>query len=457
MEVKDKKFTIIGAAKSGISAAKVLLSIGANVFISEILPKEKLLNNLAIAELLNHPKLRFEYNGHTEQALDADYIILSPGVPPSIPILQKAKAKNIPILSEIELAYRLTKGKILVVTGSNGKTTTTTLLAKFCESAFEKVYLGGNIGIPWIEFATKTTPSDIQVLEVSSFQLETISTFKPDIAVITNFYQNHLDRYESYEAYIQTKARVFMNMKENDWLILNANQPKMLEICNQAKCKVAWFGWNLSNNTNTKFLPCTTYIDDQIVYIDNYKKIYKLCHKSEIKLIGKHNYENIMASAIASIIAGVPYSNIAKVITNFTGVEHRLEFVREINGVKYINDSKATNCAASIIAMEACNPPIILIAGGRDKGTELDQWIETIKKKAKGVVLYGEATNRFRAALEGIVEINIANSFEDAVLLAHKWASPGDTVLLSPACSSYDLFENFEQRGNAFKEIVKKL
>lgn len=450
MNPSGKAISIIGAAKSGLAAAKSLVESGAKVFVSDIQNEEKLVAALAREGLLG--SVEFEAGGHTERVLSAEFIVLSPGVRTDIPILMKAQEKGIPVYSEIEIAYRLSAGRRLVVTGSNGKTTTTTLLAEFCRRQFPDVHLGGNIGIPMMKFATKTNPDSVQVLEVSSFQLETISEFTPDIGVITNFFENHLDRYPSYEAYKDAKKRIALNMKSDQWLVLNSDQESMSKLAEELPCKIAWFGWNVKNR-----FPSVTIEDNEFVYFDPQGKRQQMFSTSSVRIIGRHNLENIMCSSLTALLAGVSLEHLEPVVREFPGVEHRLEWVREIKGVTFINDSKGTNCAASIIALRACKRPQILIAGGRDKGTDLSEWVESVRTMAKGIVLYGEARKRFRSALEGIVPIKIASSFAETVAIAYEWAEPGDSVLLSPACSSYDLFPNFEVRGEKFKELVHAL
>lgn len=450
MEVKGKKIGIVGAAKSGLSAARVLAEKGAQVFLSDNQPLERLAAALKGARL--PPEVEIETNGHSERLLENDFIVLSPGVPLTIPILRKAVELKIPILSEIEIAYRISAGKRFVITGSNGKTTTTTLLFEICEKAFPQVFLGGNIGIPMIEFAVKTDEKSIQILEVSSFQLETIIDFKPNIGVITNFYPNHLDRYPSYEAYIEAKERIFLNMGPGDWLVLNSDQPIMQEIAKKTASRVAWFGW--SPPKCGKWL---THRDEAFYFREDGKDEVFLFSSNKVKIMGDHNLENIMAAIMVSILAEVSPEIMEKTVSEFRGVEHRLEWVSEISGIVFINDSKGTNCAATIIALKACKQPVILIAGGRDKGTDLLEWVNAVKERAKGVVLMGEAQNRFRAALEGIVPLKIAKTFEEAVHIAFDLADPGDAVLLSPSCSSYDMFPNFEVRGKVFKDLVKEL
>ena len=450
MNVAGKSISIVGAAKSGLAAARSLVESGARVFVSDIQSEEKLKQSLEREGLTG--RVEFEAGGHTSRVLAADFIVLSPGVRTDIPVLVEAVGKNIPVYSEIEVAYRLSKGRRLVVTGSNGKTTTTTLLSLFCRQQFPEVFLGGNIGIPMMEFAAKTTDNSVQVLEVSSFQLETISEFKPDIAVITNFFENHLDRYPSYKAYIDAKKRIALNMTAGQYLILNADQPSMREMAGQSACQTAWFGWNCEGLT-----PCVTIADGQLVYHDGKAAPQRLFPVESVRLIGRHNLENVMCAALAALLAGVDPARLEAVVKEFPGVEHRLEWVAEVAGVTFINDSKGTNCAASLTALRACRQPMILIAGGRDKGTDLSEWVTAVRTLARGAVLYGEAKARFRSALEGLVPLKAANSFEQAVELAYEWAVPGDTVLLSPACSSYDLFANFEVRGDRFKELVKAL
>ena len=450
MNPSGKAISIIGAAKSGLAAARSLCESGAKVFVSDIQSDEKLTSVLAQAGLLG--KIEYESGGHSDKVLNAEFIILSPGVRTDIPILQKAQQKGIPVYSEIEIAYRMSQGRRLVITGSNGKTTTTTLLGEFCKNEFAEVFVGGNIGTPMMEFATKTSAESVQVLEVSSFQLETISDFTPDIGVITNFFENHLDRYPSYQAYIDAKKRIALNMNSNQWLVLNADQSSMHELSEQVGCKTAWFGWN----TNGRF-PSVTIENNEFVHYDKENKRHELFSIDSPKIIGRHNLENIMCASLTALLAGVSIKNLEPVVKTFPGVEHRLEWVRDLNGVSWINDSKGTNCAASIIALHACKQPLLLIAGGRDKGTDLSDWVEAIRTHARGVILYGEARKRFRSALEGLVPLKIAASFEEAVNLAHSWSEKGDTVLLSPACSSYDLFPNFEVRGEKFKELVHQL
>jgi UDP-N-acetylmuramoylalanine--D-glutamate ligase len=450
MNPAGKAFSVIGAAKSGLAAARSLCESGARVFISDIQNEERLKAAIAGAGLAG--KVEYEAGGHSEKVLDAEFIILSPGVRTDIPILVKAQEKGIPVFSEIEIAYRMSSGRRLVITGSNGKTTTTTLLGEYCKKQFAEVFVGGNIGTPMMDFATKTTDQSVQVLEVSSFQLETISAFTPDIGVITNFFENHLDRYPSYKAYMDAKKRIALNMDEENWLILNADQPAMQELAAEVRCRLGWFGWSLGG----KF-PAVTIEDENFVYYDpqNVRKVLFSIHCPRI--IGRHNLENIMCASLTALLAGVAAENLEPVIKEFAGVEHRLEWVRDLRGVTWINDSKGTNCAASITAMQACKSPMLLIAGGRDKGTDLSEWVDTIKDRTRGVILYGEARQRFRSALEGLVPLKIATSFEDAVQQAYQWSESGDTVLLSPACSSYDLFANFEVRGARFKELVNDL
>lgn len=450
MNVAGKAISIIGAAKSGLAAAGSLVSSGAKIFVSDIQCAEKLQKSLAAEGLTG--KVDFEAGGHSNRVLQADFIVLSPGVRTDIPILLEAAKLGIPVYSEIEIAYRLSQGRRLVITGSNGKTTTTTLLAEFCRQQFPEVFLGGNIGIPIMEFAARTTPESLQVLEVSSFQLETIAEFKPDIAVITNFFENHLDRYASYNAYIEAKKRIALNMGPGETLILNAGQARMREMAAEVKCQVAWFGWSAGD-----MCPSVTIQADRFVYRNSEGVVNDLFAVDSVRIIGRHNLENIMCASLAAILAGVAPDRLKAVVESFPGVEHRLEWVADIGGITFINDSKGTNCAASIIALQACRQPLLLIAGGRDKGTDLSDWVNAIRAHARGVVLYGEARARFRSALEGLVPLKIANSFEQAVQIAHEWAETGETVLLSPACSSYDLFPNFEIRGECYRELVRAL
>lgn len=450
MEIAGKAISIIGAAKSGLSAARSLIKDGARVFISDIQPEDKLKASLERENIFG--QVTYEAGGHSEKVLHADFIVLSPGVRTDIPVLVEAAARKIPVYSEIEIAYRLSRGRRLVITGSNGKTTTTTLLAEFCRRQFDEVFLGGNIGIPIMEFATQTTDKSLQVLEVSSFQLETIAEFKPDIAVITNFFENHLDRYPSYNAYIEAKKRIALNMHNSETLVLNAGQNLMREMSSQLDCQKAWFGWNTDGLT-----PSMTVIDNEFVYTDRSGKKQKLFPTASVRIIGRHNLENVMCAALVAILSGVATDKLEAVVKEFPGVEHRLEWVGEVDGVTFINDSKGTNCAASITALQACKPPLLLIAGGRDKGTDLADWVTAVRTRSRGIVLFGEARDRFRSALEGLVPIKMATTLEQALTTAYQWSEAGNTVLLSPACSSYDQFPNFEVRGETFKQLIKTL
>lgn len=450
MKLEGKRISILGAAKSGIAAAKQFVEGGAQVFISDIQTKDKLKAILIAEELID--RVEWEANEHTVKVLEADYVVVSPGVRTELEILNKARVLKIPVLSEIEAAYRLSKGRRIAVTGSNGKTTTTTLISLMCQEAFGQVFLGGNIGVPAMSFATQTTDSSVQVLEISSFQLETISSFNPDIAVITNFFENHLDRYPTYDSYIKAKKLIAKNMGPNQWIILNADQELMQQMSDQFAPKKAWFG-----NDVGELRPAVTIINDEFVYLDEASNEHPLLPVSVAKIMGRHNMENIMCALMVAKLMDITNEQMQAVISTFKGVEHRLEFVNEIKGARYINDSKGTNCAASIIAMRACKKPLILIAGGRDKGTDLTDWVRSIRQNCKAVILYGEARQRFRTALEGLVPLKIATSFEAAVAMAHELAESKDTVLLSPACSSYDLFPNFEVRGAEFKKLVNQL
>jgi len=367
-------------------------------------------------------------------------------------MLARAAQAGIPIIAEIEAAYRMSQGRRLVVTGSNGKTTTTTLLAEMVRTRYPKTFLGGNIGIPMLDFAAETDRNSVQVLEVSSFQLESIGHFTPDVGLITNFYPNHLDRYPSYDAYCEAKHRLAMNMDQRHWLVLNGDQPRMVDLARQVRCRVAWFGF--APRPDQRWISVA---DDQIVQVHEDGRREPLFPIAAIRVPGRHNLENVMAATAVALLADVHPKQLQAVVAAFPGVEHRLEWVRERNGVTYINDSKGTNCAASIIALRAMDHPVILIAGGRDKGTELEEWVDTVRQRARHVVLVGEAKSRFQPVLAPHVPLTEVATFADAVNAAAGLARPGETVLLSPACASYDMFTDFEARGRRFKELVHAL
>ncbi|MFC1637593.1 UDP-N-acetylmuramoyl-L-alanine--D-glutamate ligase [Candidatus Margulisiibacteriota bacterium] len=431
MNFKGKNITVFGLARSGIAAARKLVSLGAKVFVSEIKPEPEIDHEL-IKEL-EELKIDIETGGHGPRTIEtAELIVVSPGIHLDIPVLERAKQKGIPIISEVELAYQLLSKPIIAVTGTNGKTTTATLIGELLKAGGKKVAVAGNIGAPLVE--VNDSDLDYIVAEISSYQLESIAEFKPRISVILNIQPDHLERHGSMAGYIAQKARVFMNQGRDDHVIYNMDDQAVVKMVKKAKAKLEGF-----SKDKTDILSLSP---------------------SEIKIPGRHNLENCLAAAQAAYLCGVPQPVVADVLRNFPGVEHRIEFVASINGVEFYNDSKATNPDATLVALETFEGRgVVLILGGRDKGTTLDALCEKIKAGVKEVVLVGEAASRFKQALQktGYQKIREAGSLAEAARLALGSAAKGDVALLSPACASFDMFGDFEERGRVFKQAVKEL
>ena len=381
--------------------------------------------------------------------------IISPGIPldaPFVPVLDEAK---IPIWSEIQLAYHVAKGKLIAITGTNGKTTTTALTGAIMKTFFDEVFVVGNIGIPYTDVALDTTDKSVTVAEVSSFQLETIMDFHPDVSAILNITPDHLNRHGTMENYIEVKERVAVNQTEDDCIVLNYDDKVLREFGEKKdlKPKVIFF-------SSTQTLKEGMYLDgDMMLYAHDGKKEEVLNVKTDMQLLGKHNYENVMAAVAMSIRMGVPMDLIRKAVKEFKAVEHRIEFVLERSGVRYYNDSKGTNPDAAIQAIRAMPGPTVLIAGGYDKHSEYDEWIEAFGDKVKYLVLIGQTRDKIAecARSHGFTDIMYAEDMAEAVRVCAAYANAGDNVLLSPACASWGMFDNYEQRGEIFKECVRNL
>ncbi|MFZ5944150.1 MAG: UDP-N-acetylmuramoyl-L-alanine--D-glutamate ligase [Bacillota bacterium] len=450
MEAAGKKVLIMGAARSGIAASKFLANKGAKVTLTDIKEPsamkqvEQEITSLGIQTLWG---VQPEIN-----QLLPDLIIVSPGIPINIRPLVEANIKGIPVIGEIELAYRYSSAPFIAVTGTNGKTTTTALIGQIFKDAQKKVIIGGNIGLPLINYVEDITAKDLIVAEVSSFQLETIDKFKPRVAVFLNLTPDHLDRHGTMDNYRAVKARIFKNQTEEDFLILNFDDPLVKELAHGAKSHVIFF-------SRRNKLEEGVYLADNQIVIDIGEGPVVICSRDQVSIKGNHNLENAMAAVAAGYLLGLEPEEISTSLINFPGVPHRLELVAEINGVKFVNDSKGTNPDASIKALEAYNDPIILIAGGKNKGSDFRELAAKIKESVKQVILVGEAAAELKKAMadEGFKNIYLAESFADAVQTAYHFAQKGDLVLLSPACSSYDMFNNFEHRGDVFKELVFQL
>ena len=447
----SQKVLVAGTGISGIAAAKLLLSKGGEVVLydgNEKLDVEKLKKNFEedakVSVVLGELK--------RTDLLGVELSIVSPGIPMDAPFVAVLDEAGIPIWGEIQLAYHCAKGKLAAITGTNGKTTTTALTGEIMKSFYESVFVVGNIGDPYTSHALETTEESVTVAEVSSFQLETIMDFHPNVSAILNITPDHLDRHKTMECYIEVKEGITKNQKEGDTCVLNYDDPVLREFGETLKINVVYF-------SSRQTLKKGYYLDDgRIVYNDG-SKVTEIVNTHELKLLGRHNHENVMAAVAIGMNMGVPLEKIREVIRNFEAVEHRIEFVCERFGVKYYNDSKGTNPDAAMQAIKAMPGPTLLIAGGYDKHSEFDEWIESFDGKVRYLVLIGQTRDKIAecAKRHGFTDIMYAEDLLEAVQVCASYANPGDNVLLSPACASWGQFKNYEERGCKFKEYVRNL
>ena len=447
-DVTGKSVVVVGMARSGMAAAEFLWKRGARVTLSDNRPATALQSEI---QFLNERSIQYEAGGHSSELFDsAELIVVSPGVPLSLPILQRVAVAGKILISEVELASWYLKGNVIAITGTNGKTTTTTLIGEILRTAGFSVQVGGNIGTPLISLVESSTKQTWSVVELSSFQLEAVPTFRPNIAVVLNITPDHLDRYASFEAYTQAKLNIFANQTSSDFAVLNHEDLTLRTAIGDLRSEIFWFSSSHEVTRGT----CT--VDGQIVF-QSVQRAEHVMASSEVPLKGRHNLENVAAAVTAAHLAEVPSAKIAESIRKFKAVEHRLEPVAEIGRVCFFNDSKATNVDATIKALEAFESRVILILGGRDKGGDFTVLAGLLQERAKGVVLMGEASDKIRTQLEGTVPMAQAANMDHAVKLAFQQAIPGDTVLLAPACASFDMFQNYEHRGREFKAAVLRL
>ncbi len=453
MELENKNVLVIGAGISGFAAAKIAKKFGANVTLSDAKNESDLKYNF---EELREVGVNLIFGKQTENLLDGvDLIIVSPAVPLRIPILQAALNKKISVISEVELAYNLAQSPICAVTGTNGKTTTVTLLGLLLESQYEKVGVGGNIGVALSEVALEVGEGGYIAAEISSYQMEATNNFKPHISAILNVTPDHLKRHGTMEFYQAMKEKIFAQETADDFLVLNYDDEKVREIKSRAGCKVFYF-------SRKNILDEGAFIIDGKLIIKFDGKIFELCTIDELGIKGGHNVENALAASMTAFLAGVTAENICEVLKKFQGVEHRIEFVKEIDGVKYYNDSKATNTDSAIKALETFDGHINLIAGGDDKLTDLTEFLTLVNQRVDNLILVGDAAQRFKddAIKTGFNAEKIFEagySMEKAVEIAKNISKSPQIVLLSPACASFDMYDNFEERGKDFKRIVNEL
>jgi UDP-N-acetylmuramoylalanine--D-glutamate ligase len=447
MDLKGKKVLVVGLARTGIATAKFLKAKGSLVTATEVKPKEEMKEAVQALEGMD---ISTEWGGHqTETFLKQDIIVVSPGVDLNIEPIQKAIKQGVRVVSEIELAYHFIHAPIIAVTGTNGKTTTTLLVGEMLKEDGRKVGVGGNVGEPLILFADGKDRWEVLVVEISSFQLEAIKDFRPRISVLLNITEDHLDRYPRYDDYIEAKVRVFANQNSGDLAVLNRDDPIVMQFREKVKAKKVLFslkeklGEGAFSNGQTIFLRLGEKGEEYSI--------------AKTPLKGIHNVENMMAALTTARIFGCSKKSIQTVLDRFKGLEHRLEFVREIKGVRFYNDSKGTNVGSVVKSLQSFSEPVTLIAGGKDKNGDLSPLEALIQKRVKHLILIGEAKERMNRELGGLTNTVMAKTMEEAVVLAHQKAKAGEVVLLSPACSSFDMFKDYKERGKVFKEAVNKL
>lgn len=452
MNFEGKKVLVCGMARSGVSAAQCLYELGARVTISDSKAEEKLAEALQPLEGMDIRRCL----GDQAQPADLesyDLAVTSPGIPLQAPILRAVQAAGVPLIGELELGAQVSRAPLYAVTGTNGKTTTTTLIGEIFRNLGKTTYVVGNIGYPFTACALQCGEEDVAVAEVSSFQLETISTFHPHIAVMCNITEDHLNRHGTMEEYIRVKERIFENMGQGDYAVLNLDDPIVRGMAERIPCAPAFFSRRQEVETGA-------YLEgEEVVFsLNGHKK--RVLRADEIRIPGEHNLENALAATALAMLAGVPAPVVRHTLKTFPGVEHRIETVRTVEGVTYINDSKGTNVDASIRAVRAMKVPTVLLAGGYDKHTDfLPLAREILASKIHTVVVLGDTAEQIERALRavGFESILHAKTFEEAVLLARSCAREGENVLLSPACASFDMFQDYEERGRVFKEIVSRL
>lgn len=451
MDLNGKRVLVVGSGKSGVAAAELLVKKGIEFVLFD---GNKDLDTAALTEknpvfaeakiLLGELK--------EEDLAQIDLAVLSPGVPTDLPMVDMMREKGIPVWGEIELAYHFAKGRIIAITGTNGKTTTTSLVGQIMANYYNDVKVVGNIGIPYTSVAADTTDETVTVAEISSFQLETTHDFAPEVTAILNITPDHLNRHHTMECYIETKESITKNQTAQDTCVLNYEDDVLRVFGETLKTKVVYF-------SSKRKLDRGLYLDGEDIFYADGQTDVKVINVNELNILGKHNYENVMAAVGMSLSFGVPMEKIVEVLKKFVAVEHRIEYVTEKRGVKFYNDSKGTNPDAAIQGIRAMNRPTLLIGGGYDKQSEYDEWIESFDGKVKKLVLIGQTREKIAecARKHGFTDIVLCDTFEEAIDTCYENAVSGDAVLLSPACASWGMFPNYEERGRIFKEYVRNL
>lgn len=449
MNIKNKNILVIGLGISGVSTARALNKLGANIYILDSKTKEELkeyikqLKGISIKYLLENEQVDLE---------TMDLAIKSPGVPLDIPIIKSLNEKNIEVITDIELAYRLCKNKFIAITGTNGKTTTTALIGEIFKNSGKPYHIVGNIGVGILWEVVNSKEEDTFIVETSSFQLESTAHFKPKVSLVTNITPDHLNWHKTFENYVTSKKKILKNQDKSDFAVLNYDDKIVREMQHDTNANIIFF------STDEK-LEKGIYIENQNIIIKTEEEKTIVINKGELKIPGKHNLENALSAIGVAWAMGIDIDTIRKSLIHFEGVEHRLEFVLEINGVRFYNDSKGTNPDASIKAINAIDEPIILIAGGMDKGGEFDEFINSFGNRVKALVLLGETAEKIKytANKKGFTETYIVSDIGESVEKSNELSNPGDNILLSPACASWDMFKSYEERGDEFKKSVYKL
>ena len=451
MKLEGKNVLVFGSGISGIGAADLLKQVGANPIIydgNEELDREEIRSRMK-----DGAGTKVILGELSEEEMDRlDLVVLSPGVPTDLPVVKSLKARNLTIWGEVELAYQMGKGRVLAITGTNGKTTTTAMLGKIMEDYLDSVYVVGNIGTPYTSVALDMKEDTVTVAEISSFQLETIQDFCPQVSAILNITEDHLNRHHTMEEYIRVKEQITSNQTSDQVCVLNYEDMTLREFGKQIAARVVYF-------SSLQPLERGIYLDGEDIVLATEQEKIVITSTDRLKILGIHNYENTMAAAAMAYYAGVPVENIRRSIESFTAVEHRIEYVTEKNGVVYYNDSKGTNPDAAIKGIQAMNRPTLLIGGGYDKDSTYEEWIESFDGKVRYLVLIGQTREKIQEAAHncGFKNTILAEDLEEAVRICAGMARKGDAVLLSPACASWGQFENYEQRGRMFKEYVYAL
>jgi UDP-N-acetylmuramoylalanine--D-glutamate ligase len=444
-DVKDKRVTVAGAARSGLAAAELLVRRGARVTLSD------LRSEVPEAGALKRLGVRLELGGHQPQTfMDAELVVLSPGVPPETPVIQAARDRGVPVIAEIELASRWLQGRLIAITGTKGKSTTTALTGRMLEAAGLKVTVGGNIGAPLSAQVVDSTPDTFHVVETSSFQLEQIDTFHPWISVMLNLSPDHLDRHPTVDAYAAAKARIFENQDARDFAVINADDPLVLELARRGRATARLFARSGSIQRGTV-------VEDGWIVDRRQDIAARLVPLEAIHLLGPHLVNDVLAAATVGAIAGAAPEAMTAAVDAFRGLEHAMELVGELHGVRFVNDSKATNVESALRSIESFERDLVPIVGGKFKGGDLRLLRDALRARAKAVVAIGEARPLVRDALQDVIAVHEADTFADAIGQAYRLAKPSGVVLLAPACASFDMFRDYAERGRRFKDEVKRI